>query len=289
MGCGRPLCRRDNGPSSGNPGRPTGQVCAAQVEVRPHNAEWSPGRASHHQISPIKCGLQPIMTAQGRIRGRMPILLSLSAAGRSNPGNPGFNELRMRDNAGGKVISELESIKNRISRRLHEGAERTLHSKSHRSTATPLTKDQVLQRNPLGSEFANDREVVFLAREFYSKMFWGIIDGQQSDLMRVIGLKMTYNAPMSIGREDITGLPMVQVHSVRMASRIGKRGQTESEYVVELIQSRDGYLDRELQALVDAGKTRFRESAKSPVPRRANAENRRRRNSTAISPKRTPV
>ena len=64
MGCGRPLCRRDNGPSSGNPGRPTGQVCAAQVEVRPHNAEWSPGRASHHQISPIKCGLQPIMTAQ---------------------------------------------------------------------------------------------------------------------------------------------------------------------------------------------------------------------------------
>ena len=49
-----------------------------------------PGRASHHQISPIKCGLQPIMTAQGRIRGRMPILLSLSAAGRSNLGNPGL-------------------------------------------------------------------------------------------------------------------------------------------------------------------------------------------------------
>ena len=40
MGCGRPLCRRDNGPSSGNPGRPTGQVCAAQVEVRPHNADF---------------------------------------------------------------------------------------------------------------------------------------------------------------------------------------------------------------------------------------------------------
>ena len=30
------------------------------------------------------------MTAQGRIRGRMPILRSLSAAGRSNPGNPGL-------------------------------------------------------------------------------------------------------------------------------------------------------------------------------------------------------
>ena len=104
MGCGRPLCRRDNGPSSGNPGRPTGQVCAAQVEVRPHNAEWSPGRASHHQISPIKCGLQPIMTAQGRIRGRMPILLSLSAAGRSNPGNPGFPDY-MELVVGGKPMA----------------------------------------------------------------------------------------------------------------------------------------------------------------------------------------
>ena len=65
-------------------------LCApfrSHEQVRPHNAEWSPGRASHHQISPIKCGLQPIMTAQGRIRGRMPILLSLSTVGRSNPGN----------------------------------------------------------------------------------------------------------------------------------------------------------------------------------------------------------
>ena len=33
------------------------------------------------------------MTAQGRIRGRMPILLSLSAAGRSNLENPGVSSL----------------------------------------------------------------------------------------------------------------------------------------------------------------------------------------------------
>ena len=45
-------------------------------------------RASHHQISPIKCGLQPIPTVQGRIRGRMPILLPLLLVERSNPGNP---------------------------------------------------------------------------------------------------------------------------------------------------------------------------------------------------------
>ena len=69
--------------------RLTAREAVGEAEVRPPNAEWSPGRASHHQISPIKCRLQPIMTAQGRIRGRMPILLSLSAAGRSNLGNPG--------------------------------------------------------------------------------------------------------------------------------------------------------------------------------------------------------
>ena len=43
---------------------------------------------SHHQISPIETGSQPIMTARGRIRGRMPIVLRLSAIGRSHLGNP---------------------------------------------------------------------------------------------------------------------------------------------------------------------------------------------------------
>ena len=44
----------------------TGQVCAAQVEVRPHSAIWIRGRVSHRQISPIKSGPQPIVTVQGR-------------------------------------------------------------------------------------------------------------------------------------------------------------------------------------------------------------------------------
>jgi hypothetical protein len=40
-------------------------------------------------IHPDQVRPQPIMTAQGRIRGRMPILLSLSAVGRSHLGYPG--------------------------------------------------------------------------------------------------------------------------------------------------------------------------------------------------------
>ena len=42
------------------------------------------------------------MTAQGQILGRMPILLSLSAAGRSNPGNPG------------EILEHLRSVDTRM-------------------------------------------------------------------------------------------------------------------------------------------------------------------------------
>ena len=47
------------------------------------------GRGFDRQISPIKSGPQPIVTAQGRIRSRMPIVLPLSAIARSGLGNPG--------------------------------------------------------------------------------------------------------------------------------------------------------------------------------------------------------
>ena len=70
------------------PLRLTGQVCAAQVEVRSHSAKWSRGRVSHRQDTPIESGPQPIVTAQSRYHGRMPIVLPLSATRRSNLGNP---------------------------------------------------------------------------------------------------------------------------------------------------------------------------------------------------------
>ena len=75
---------------------------------------------------------------------------------------------------------------------------------------------------------------------------------QDTDLMRVIGVQMEETAPQTIARSDITSRPKVQVHSVRMANRLGKRGQKESEYVVEIIQSRDAYFDPEIQKLADA-------------------------------------
>ncbi len=76
--------------------RPTGKVCAAQAEVRPHGAKWSRGRVSHRQINPIKSGPQSIATAQGRIRGRIPMVLPLAAIGRSHLGNLGLRLLNAR-------------------------------------------------------------------------------------------------------------------------------------------------------------------------------------------------
>ncbi len=51
------------------------------------------GRAFDRQIGPIKSGPRPIVTAQGRIHGRMPIVLPLSAIGRSHLGDPGLIDL----------------------------------------------------------------------------------------------------------------------------------------------------------------------------------------------------
>ena len=45
--------------------------------------------ASHRQTSLIKSGPRTIVTAHSRIRDRMPIVLPLSAIGRSHLGNPG--------------------------------------------------------------------------------------------------------------------------------------------------------------------------------------------------------
>ncbi len=169
-----------------------------------------------------------------------------------------FKELKnradMRDSAGSVLIEKLEFLKNELVRRLHESLGKAIQTRSENRVVKSFTKNEVLQRNLLGSEFANDRAVVFLAREFYSQIFWGIMSGQQdSELLHVIGITLEDSAPHTICRSEITRLPGFQVHSVRMANRVGKRGQTESEYVVEIIQSRDGFFDRNIQALADKG------------------------------------
>ena len=153
----------------------------------------------------------------------------------------------LTDNAGSGVISELEFIKNRIYECMRRGMGRRLKDSSG------LSKDQVLQQNLLAAEFEHGREVAHWVRIFYAQLFWDLITQQTSkELMKIIGVNLDpQEAPHTIGRSPANILPKVEVHSVRMARRIGKRGQTESEYVVELIQSRDGYFDPKVQNLAD--------------------------------------
>ncbi len=150
-------------------------------------------------------------------------------------------------NGGQPVINGLEAIKNRIAAAMKSGMDRRLRNHDG------LRKDQVLQQNLLASEFEHGREVAHWVRTFYAQLFWGLITQQTSkELLKVIGINLNAKeAPWTMRRSGTNKLPTVEVHSVRMARRIGKRGQMESEYVVELIQSRDGYFDPKVQAFAD--------------------------------------
>lgn len=155
--------------------------------------------------------------------------------------------------ASGAIMSRLESLRNRIGERLQASFETATSAGSSRHASTRLTDDQILQRNLLGSEFAHDREIAFLARQFYSQLFWGIVTRQKNPLLlSMIGINLGA-VPATIGRSEVNGLPKIWVSSVRMARRIGKREQTESEYVVEIIQTRKGYFDPEIQKAADSG------------------------------------
>lgn len=151
------------------------------------------------------------------------------------------------------TIDQLESLKDKINRKLDKNFESSLKSESKKARHM-YAKEGILKRDLLGNEFTHDREVSFLAREFYAQLFWGLMNLPRNDaLIELLGITKSKNAPQSLHRSE-TQTPKFQVHSVRMASRIGNRGQLEREYVVEIIQSRDGYFDAEIQKLVDTGK-----------------------------------
>ena len=61
------------------------------LRVRPHSVKWSRGWVAHRQISSIKSGPRPIVPVPGRIRGRMPIVLPMSATGGEPSGDSRIN------------------------------------------------------------------------------------------------------------------------------------------------------------------------------------------------------
>ncbi|MFG0319960.1 MAG: peptidase S8, partial [Planctomycetota bacterium JB042] len=65
-----------------------------------------------------------------------------------------------------------------------------------------------------------------------------------------IGLAISTDAPKSVFRRH--GRPTIEVHSVRLARRGTPLGDTRTDFVIEILQRRRGYLDAETQARVDA-------------------------------------
>jgi hypothetical protein len=68
-------------------------------------------------------------------------------------------------------------------------------------------------------------------------------------------IKLDDKAEMTFYRNNPAGPPNFQVYSVRPARRIGPDGQTTTDLVVEIIQSRYGYLNRKDQEEADRGNT----------------------------------
>jgi hypothetical protein len=134
-------------------------------------------------------------------------------------------------------------------------------SRRFKKTPGRFVRENILARNLLELGLGADREIEFHARNLYARLFWGLFtspsdpgDDDGDALAKIAGIAQGYppDTPATLSWSSITGQPAVQVHSVRMASRRGKRGQVEREYVVELIQSRRGYFDADVQTAKDA-------------------------------------
>jgi len=118
-----------------------------------------------------------------------------------------------------------------------------------------LVNDRLRNRDGLQRGLHADRETEHRERILYARLFWITLHKQNSKLLDLIGLTLDQSAPRSINRSDQTERPAIQVHSVRMSQRTGNRGQKEYEYVVELVQTRAGYFNPNVQQACDQGKS----------------------------------
>ncbi|WP_448192350.1 hypothetical protein [Azospirillum sp. sgz301742] len=89
-----------------------------------------------------------------------------------------------------------------------------------------------------------------LLKEWLEKQ---IKDPAVSGQITRLGLVLDDTAPQTIDRCEATGLPEIEIHSVRLARRIGPDGQDMPQLVVEITQSRRAFSDPEVQKAQDAG------------------------------------
>ncbi|GFE64240.1 hypothetical protein [Litoreibacter roseus] len=122
------------------------------------------------------------------------------------------------------------------------------------STVDALSKTQMFQTNVLDIGATLPRCVQFHVMNHYKRLLWFLLTREESTpFAQLIGIEFDKTAPLTVLRSTYTDLPSLHVHAVRIATRMGQRGQLDQEYVIELIQSRHGFLDPADQAAADAG------------------------------------
>ena len=98
--------------------------------------------------------------------------------------------------------------------------------------------------NLLEVDDSRDREIMFHASNHYKRLLWLLLNSKFSDrFAQLTGLVFDHDAPATVYRSSTTGRPSLHVAAVRIARRMGQRGKLEREYVLEIIQTRRGYID----------------------------------------------
>lgn len=167
-----------------------------------------------------------------------------------------IDELKSRsdfhDSEGQKFLDGLDRTAQEIFNELTKAMGNRLPQTAKRSRSSLR---EILGRNLLELGLEADRKVEWLARDLYGRLFWGLItETKNAPLRDIIRIRTDADAPATVRRSRIVNGPAIEVHSVRMAARRGNRDQIEREYVVELTQTRQGYLDPKKQEAADKGK-----------------------------------
>lgn len=110
-----------------------------------------------------------------------------------------------------------------------------------------------LWRRPFRYEESREKLFLDARRRAFELRNW-ILDNRDAfgeTAARSLGLRLDADAPKTIRRRRDTRLPHVEVHSVRLADRIGPDGQREPQVIIEITQERRAYRTAELQAEMD--------------------------------------
>jgi hypothetical protein len=121
-----------------------------------------------------------------------------------------------------------------------------------RAIRQALFDEQGRQTLELDMDIRPDRRLTYDQTCSNQARFQAWLSRQTSlDIFEGVGLTRDPNAPASIFRKD--GLPSLEVHSMRHASRFGPSGNTITDLVIEITQRRRGYNKESVQQAVDRG------------------------------------